>query len=486
MPRITDDFHSLNDVGWYGTSYLLVMCGMQLLMGKIYKHYPAKPVFLIGCVFFEIGSAICGAAPSSNTFIGGRAIAGLGSTAMLGGVVVILVYVVPPAQRPIYQGLFGCIFAIASVVGPLLGGVFVDRLSWRWCFYINLPVGAVSMVVTMFILKMPVQKLETPAKGWYGKIAQLDPLGTLVFLPGIVCLVLALQWGGVQYSWKNARIIVLFILAAVLIAVFVGIQAWKGEAATIPPRIVRNRDVIASSIFGFFNSTSLMVSMYYLPLWFQSVKGSSAIHSGIMLLPMILSTVVAMILSGILLTRVKYYAPFFWTSSALMSIGAGLLTTFTPSTGHSKWIGYQVIFGFGLGLGAQQPLTVVQSVLAKTDVAQGSSFVMFIRFMGSSIFVPVAQTVFINSLVSKSSNVPGIDPHTIANTGATDLINLASGDNLRTLLWDYNESLMNVFYMFTGICCASFIGSVMVRWRKLPTQEVEEGKDPEGIVVADA
>ena len=447
------------------------MCGMQLLMGKVYKHYPAKPVFLIGCVFFEIGSAICGAAPNSNTFIGGRAVAGLGSTAMMGGVMVILVYVIPLEQRPIYQGLFGCVFAISSVVGPLLGGVFVDQLTWRWCFYINLPVGAVSMLVTTFLLRMPAQKLDPPAAGWSAKLAQLDPLGTLVFLPGIICLVLALQWGGVTYAWHSARIIALFVLSAALIAAFVGSQAWKGEAATIPPRILKNRDVLGSSVFGFFNNTALMVTMYYLPLWFQSVKGASAIHSGIMLLPLILGTVVAMIASGVLLPRVGYYAPFFWLSSALMAVGAGLIATFDAETSSAKWIGYQVLFGFGLGVGAQQPLTVVQAVLERRDVAQGSSFVIFVRFMGSSIFIPVAQTVFINSLVGKASNVQGIDPHTIANTGATNLINLADGENLRRLLEDYNGALVNVFYLLTGVCCASVLGSCAVRWRKLQGKE---------------
>ena len=448
---------------------------MQLLMGKIYKHYPAKPVFLIGCVFFEIGSAVCGAAPNSNTFIGGRAIAGLGSTAMTGGVLVILFYTIPLQQRPIYQGLFGCIFAVGSVIGPLLGGVFVDQLTWRWCFYINLPVGAVSMLVTIFLLKIPDQKLEPPAEGWYGKIKQLDPIGTLVFLPAIICLVLALQWGGVEYAWKNVRIIVLIVLSVVLLAVFVGVQVWKGDEATIPPRILRDRAVIASVLFGFFNGSGLQVSMYYLPLWFQAIKNASAIHSGVMLLPMILSTVVSMIASGIIISRARYFAPFFWTSTILTSIGAGLMTTFTPSTNHSMWIGYQVIFGLGMGFGAQQPLTLVQTILSKADVAQGSSFVMFIRFLGAAIFLPVGQTIFINSLVQKVSNLPLIDPKEVVNTGATELVKLASGGDLQTLILDYNDALVNTFYLITATSVASVIGASLIKWGKI--QPHEENKD---------
>ena len=143
IPRITDEFRSIDDIGWYGSAYLLTMCSFQLLMGKVYKFYPVKPVFLAGVLLFEIGSAICGAAPSSTVFIVGRAIAGLGSSGMFSGLMVIMFHTIPLQQRPIWQGAFGAVFAIASVVGPLVGGAFTDRVTWRWCFYINLPVGAV-------------------------------------------------------------------------------------------------------------------------------------------------------------------------------------------------------------------------------------------------------------------------------------------------------------------------------------------------------
>ena len=192
IPRITDEFDSLNDVGWYGSAYLLTMCSFQLLMGKVYKFYPAKPLFIAGCVLFEVGSVVCGAAPSSNAFIVGRAIAGLGASGLFSGLMVIMFHVIPLQQRPIYQGCFGAVFAVASVIGPLVGGSFTDKVTWRWCFYINLPVGAISLVVTSFILHLPNQKLDPKAEGWWARVQQLDPIGNLVFFPGIVCLILAL------------------------------------------------------------------------------------------------------------------------------------------------------------------------------------------------------------------------------------------------------------------------------------------------------
>jgi hypothetical protein len=226
--------------------------------------------------------------------------------------------------------------------------------------------------------------------------------------------------------------------------------------------------------------------MYYLPLWFQSIKHASAIHSGVMLLPMILSTVVSMIASGIVLSKMRYFAPFFWLSTILTSIGAGLMTTFTPATGHSKWIGYQVIFGLGIGLGAQQPLTLVQTIIAKADVAQGSSFVMFIRFLGAAIFLPVGQTIFINSLVRKLGNLPFIDPKMVVNTGATELVNLASGSNLEKLILDYNDSLVNVFYLIAATSVASLLGSCLIKWGKVePREENEKESRAEGVVALD-
>jgi MFS family permease len=474
IPRITDEFHSLGDVGWYGTAYLLTMCSLQLLMGKVYKFYPVKPVFLAGCVLFEVGSAICGWAPNSKTFIVGRAIAGLGSSGMFSGLMVIMFHTIPLQQRPIYQGAFGAIFAVASVIGPLVGGTFTDKSTWRWSFWMNLPIGAVSILVTILILHLPDQKLDPQAKGWIAKVKQLDPIGNLVFFPGIVCLVLALQWGGTEYSWKNVRIIVLLVLCGILCLIFVGIQIWKKEEATLPPRIFKQRSIAASVWFAFFNGAGMMVLMYYLPIWFQAVKGVTALKSGIMLLPMVLSTVCAGLFSGVITSIVGYYTPFFMLSSIIMPVGAGLLSTISSSTGRSKLIGYQILFGIGIGFGAQQPLTVAQTVLDRSDIASGTALMMFTRFLGSAIFLPVAQNIFINSLVSKVINVPGIDPGAITGGGATELRNLVSGDNLKTLLSAYNAAIIDVFYMVIATCAITIFGSIFVEWRSLKARAQEQ------------
>lgn len=442
------------------------MCSFQLLMGKFYKYYPAKLVFLIGTTLFEVGSAICGAASSSKAFIVGRAISGLGSSGMFSGIMVIMFHTIPLQQRPIYQGAFGAIFAIASVVGPLLGGTFTDKVTWRWCFYINLPVGAISIIVTILILHLPNQKLDARASGWMAKLKQLDPIGNLVFFPGIVCLVLALQWGGTEYSWKNARIIVLLVLCGVLCLAFVGVQIWKQESGTVPPRIVKQRSVAACVWCAFFNGAG-MTMIYYLPIWFQAIKGVSAVQSGVMLLPIILSTVIGSLSSGFIISKIGYYTPFFILSSTITPIGAGLLATITPSTSHVKWIGYQVLFGIGFGFGAQQPSNVVQTVLERSDIATGSALVMFMRYLGSAVFLPVAQNIFINNLVSKLTNLPSISPSAVTGGGATKLRTLASGDDLNILLSDYNTAIVHVFYTVIATSAVTIFGSILVEWRSL-------------------
>jgi hypothetical protein len=189
---------------------------------------------------------------------------------------------------------------------------------------------------------------------------------------------------------------------------------------------------------------------------------------------MILSTVFGSLSSGVVISRLGYTTPFFLLSSVLMPIGAGLLATFTPTTGHSKWIGYQVLFGIGLGVGTQQPLTVVQTVLERSDVATGSALIMFVRFLGSAVFLPVAQNIFLSSLVSKLTNLPGISPGAVTGGGATELRNLASGDDLKTLLSDYNSAIVNVFYMVVATCAITIFGSVFVEWRSLKARAKEQ------------
>ncbi|TQS33880.1 hypothetical protein Golomagni_05761, partial [Golovinomyces magnicellulatus] len=483
IPHITDKFHSISDIGWYGSIYILTNCSFQLLMGKVYKFYPVKPIFLTGILVFEIGSAICGAAPNSKVFILGRAIAGLGGSGMFSGAMVIMFNTVPLQQRPMYQGGIGGVLAIGSVVGPLLGGTFTDKVTWRWCFYINLPVAAVAMLGVYFLLQLSNQKLDELEQGWRGKLKQFDPLGNLCFFPGVICLILALQWGGSKYSWNSVRIVLLLVISAVMFIIFIVIQFWKKENATIPPRLITHRSIAAAAVFSFFNGAGLITLTYYLPIWFQAIKNVTAIRSGIMLLPLMLSTVVGTITSGITISKTGYYTQFFWISSIMVPIGAGLISTFTPTTGPAKWIGYQIIAGLGVGFGMQQPMNVVQTVLGRSDIATATALVTFLRFLASAIFLPVAQNIFLNTLVGKLDNLPNVDSQAVSGAGATELRALASGHDLTILLSDYNAAINNVAYMVIATSAMTLLGTVFVEWNSLKKAAKKEHGGGEDVAV---
>ncbi|KAI9734103.1 MAG: MFS sugar transporter [Claussenomyces sp. TS43310] len=474
IPRITDQFKSQDDIGWYGSAYLLTTAAFQLLFGKFYSFFSIKFVFLTAIGIFELGSLVCGAAPNSTALIIGRAIAGIGSAGIFSGALIIVAYSVPLQKRPTYTGLIGAMYGIASVAGPLLGGVFTDKATWRWCFYINLPIGAIAVAVIAFFFTPP-ERRSVGTLSWKERLGQLDLIGTAFFMPAIICILLALQWGGSTYAWGNARIIALFVLFGVLISAFIAIQFWKKESATVPPRILAKRSIWASSFFAFCLGSGFFIMIYFLPLWFQAVQGVSAVQSGIRNLPMVLALVLLSILSGVGVSVLGYYTPLMIASSVIMAIGFGMITTFTPDTSKGKWIGYQILAGFGVGLGMQQPLIAVQTVLDIKDIPTGTSLLMFLQTLGGALFVSVGQNIFTNKLVSNlAKNVPAIDPMIVVNTGATSIQHTeALKQYLPAITLAYNDALTQAYLVSAAMAAISIIGSSVMEWKSVKGKKIE-------------
>ncbi|KAL8398464.1 hypothetical protein RB596_005839 [Gaeumannomyces avenae] len=486
IPRITDEFRSLEDVGWYGSAYLLTTAALQLLFGKFYTFFSVKWIYLIAIGLFELGSLICGVARNSLTLILGRAIAGLGSAGLFSGSLVILAHSVPMATRPLFTGLIGSMCGIASVAGPLLGGVFTDKVTWRWCFFINLPIGAVTIAVIALWFEDPRRPRAAAAAAaddddqepepetWRQRLMQFDPLGTLLFMPSIVCLLLALQWGGTEHAWGSAVVVALLVVFGVLITIWVYVQYRQGDRATVPPRIIGQRTVWSGSLYSFCISGAFLAAIYFIPIWFQSVKGATAVESGIMNLPMLLAVVVMSVVAGAAVTFWGYYAPFMLLGTLLTSVGFGLISTWGPDTDRPVWIGYQVLAGAGVGLGMQQPLMAVQAVLPIEDVPTGTSVVVFLQTLGGALFVSIGHNVFTNRLVENLSVLfPGVDVAAVLKSGATGLANSLTPEMVPVVLAAYSAALTKIFLVAAALSALSIIGSAFVEWESVKGKDVE-------------
>ncbi|KAF7907058.1 uncharacterized protein EAF01_004645 [Botrytis porri] len=466
IPAITIEFNTLEDIGWYASAYLLTSCATQLPFGKIYKFYNYKWVLMIAAVFFEAGSAICGSASNSKVFIVGRAIAGLGSSGIFNGAILVLKETVPLHRRPIFMSLLWCMFAVATVCGPLLGGLLTERVTWRWCFYINLPVGGAAAFILLFVLK---GKSRNNMDTFLQKLRKMDPIGTFVFITGIVCVLLALQLGGNQYRWGDARTILLFILGGILLISFVTIQFTTGDDATVPIRILKQRSVASVAWFSFFNSCSFYLVVYYIPIWFQAVQGLDAFDSGLHTLPLVLALVFATFFAAIFQRSIGYYVPMIIVSSIIAPVGAGLLTTLQVNSGPKEWMSWPVVFGSGLGLGIQQISLAVQASLPDGDIPVGLALIPFFQTLGDTIFVTIGQAIFSHELVKNLSalNIPSLSTSLILHTGATELRALIPAQYLPELLIAYNAAIMKVFLVAIITSALTILTGLTLEWKNI-------------------
>ncbi|KAL4814990.1 major facilitator superfamily domain-containing protein [Aspergillus spinulosporus] len=485
IPKITDRFHALGDVGWYASAYLLTNCAFQLFWGKLYTFYIVKWVYLKALFLFELGSLICAVAPSSMALIVGRAIAGVGAGGVTNGSFLLIAHSVEPQRRPTLVGLLGSMYGLAAIAGPLMGGAFTDNgaLTWRWCFYINLPLGLVPALVILFLIPAFAGS-ENRESGIGNQIRQMDIPGSLCLLPGVICLLLALQWGGTKYDWGNGRIIALFVLAGVLLSGFTIIQYFSGDRATVPPRVFGNRNIWGAALFGSGVTAGFFLMLYYIPIWFQAIKGASAIRSGVMNLPMVLAYVAFSLSGGFFTSLLGYYVPFAYLTVIFMSVGSGLLSTFTISSGSPEWIGYQFLFGAGVGLGLQTAFAAPQCALPIEDIAIGTAIVMFLENLSAAVFVSVGQNVFSNQLKTNVQiYAPSVDAARLIDGGATEVRNLVTDETVyQAVLRAYNKALTQTFYVGVGLSCIGIVGVVFLQWinvKKGAKKETESQTDQE-------
>ncbi|KAK4504441.1 hypothetical protein PRZ48_005357 [Zasmidium cellare] len=445
IPTITDEFHSSDDVLWYSGAYLMASCATQLLWGRVCTFYKLRYLTVVAAALFIIGSAICGSAPNSLALIIGRAVAGMGQAAIFTCSTVIIVLIVPLRKRPLYASISTMLLGIASILGPLIG-------------------LAIAALIVLLRIDPPIrEKLSV-----WSQIRRMDPPGQLCLLTSVICLLLALQWGGVKYGWSSGRIIALFVLSGVLILAFWIIQALQKTNATINLSIIGQRSVAASTVFATFIGGTNIVMTYWLAIWFQVVKGTTALGSGIHTLPLVISYTLLSMSCGVVVTRSGYYQPPMYLSSVLVPVGTGLMTTFVSATPSAKWIGYQIIVGCGLGIGTPLATVAVQNSLAKADTPVGITLVLFAQSMGGAVLNAIAQALYDERLQSGLEAIPGIDPIELVTSGATNFRQTVPPGILHKVLSVYSVALKGPFYVAVVACAMMIIPALVVEWKKLP------------------
>ncbi|KAF9872395.1 major facilitator superfamily transporter [Colletotrichum karsti] len=482
IPKITSDFNSLKDVAWYGSAYLFTQCSFQLLFGKLYAEYNIKWIFLAGLGIFEAGSVVCAAAPSSVVLIIGRAVSGAGAAGLMTGALIIITKSVPLHKRPTYTAAIGAAAGVSQVIAPTLGGVFVDKATWRWCFWINLPLGGVTFLVILLFFKLPDQAKKQP-KGFKEFLDNFDLIGTLLLIPWVICLLLALQWGGSEYAWSNWRIVLCWCIFAICFILWGFIQYREGDKATVPLRIMSQRTMIGACWMILLLFSLLFIDVYYIPIWLQAVKGHSAYQSGVDLLASSASMSVATIVSGVMTSQIGYYVPQLIASSVISSIAGGLIYSFTPDTNTAFWAASLVLMGLGVGLGGQQCIIAAQTVFEGRDIALATSLLVFLQTLGGTVFLAVAQNIFSSRLVSElRRNVPNVNPAVVIEAGASglaDSMRKIYPDSVDGIIGAYNRALQNVFLVATVLGCLTVLGIAFIEWKSvkksMPKTE-EQGK----------
>jgi MFS family permease len=425
-------------------------------------------------MIFEIGSLICATSPSSTALIVGRAIAGLGSAGIFSGSFIIIACSVPVVKRAKYAALLGSMYGIAAVCGPLMGGAFTDHLTWRWCFYINLPLGGVVLFgITLFFKSMAPNPaaLKLPRNQ---KLQKLDGLGTIIFVGATACLFLALQWGGVQYDWFSGQIILLFFAFGLTGITWIYIQYRRGENATLPGRILKQRSIAAGAMSSYLLGGTFYILLYYVAIWFQAVKGCSALSSGLSSLPMVLGLTIGMLFAGQTQQYVNYIPPYMILSAILASIGCGLLLTWTPDTSEAAWICELALFGFGQGMGWQQPFSISQAFLPTKDLPVGTTLMSGCKLFGGAIFISVGSSVFSQHLVANLMAVGGdLDVGAIMSAGATELATVVPATLLPQVEQAYNDALRHVFVVSVCLSCLAVVTAFIVEWKPIKEKQAD-------------
>jgi len=387
LPTIVNSLHGLNHMSWVVTAYLLTSTISTPLYGKLSDQFGRKGIFQFAIVIFLIGSALAGLSQNMMQLIAFRGIQGLGAGGLMAMAMTIIADVVSPRERGRYQGYFGATFALSSIAGPLLGGVFTSYFSWRWIFYINIPIGVVALVVTSAVLKLPFRR----------QAHRIDFLGAGLMMVGITAALLVTVWGGSQYAWGSPIIIGMALVSAVFIASFIVWEHYAPEPI-LPPALFRIGVFRTASTVSFLLSMVMFGAIIYLPLYLQLVDGVSIMVSGLLMIPLMLGLLASSIASGQIVTRTGKYKPMPIIGSVLVIIGMWLLSHLGLHTPHLTMSLYVIVLGAGMGMTMQIMILATQNAVPSDSIGTGTAAVTFFRSLGGAFGTSLFGAVFVAGL----------------------------------------------------------------------------------------
>jgi EmrB/QacA subfamily drug resistance transporter len=470
LPRIVSDLGGLNHLSWVVTAYLLTSTAATPLWGKISDLYGRRLIFQMTIVIFLIGSALCGLAQNMPQLIAFRAFQGIGGGGLMAIAFAIIGDVIPPRERGRYQGYFFAVFGLSSVAGPLLGGWITDTFDWRWIFYINLPIGAVALVVTSIALKMPVVRRDH----------KIDYVGAAMIVAGVTSLLLYLNWAGEKYGWLSSASLWLVGLAVLFTVLFILVE-FRAEEPIIPMHLFRNPIFAVGNTYSFLIGFAMFGGLIYLPLYFQTVQGMSPTRSGLAMLPMVLGLFTMSITAGQLISRTGRYKIFPIIGSLILILGFSLLHTIHYNTAYWQIAIYAFVLGAGIGLSMSTVVTPIQNSVAMQDMGSATSTNTFLRSLGGAI----GAALFGGILTSQLGHYLAQE---FAGTaaGAGTKIDANSVQAIRALpepiktqvLIAYTHAVTDIFLYAIPIMVLSFV--VIIFFKEIPLRATQIVAPPEG------
>ena len=389
LPTIVGDLGGIEHLSWVVTSYLLASTVVGPLYGKLGDLYGRKIVLQAAIVIFLVGSALCGLSQNMFQLIVFRALQGLGGGGLIVVTIAAIADVVSPRERGRYQGYFGGVFGVSTVVGPLLGGFFVDNLSWRWIFYVNLPIGLVALVVIASAFHAPVQRVRHA----------VDYLGAALLAGGLSGIVLYTSLGGTTWAWDAPQMVAMLVGGALCIAAFVVVES-RAKEPILPLELFRNRVFTVSAVIGFIVGVALFGAVTYLPIYLQNVKGHSATTAGLLMTPMMAGVLITSITSGQLISRYGRYRPYPIVGTAVMTVGLVLLSRLEVGTSTALAGLYMLVMGLGIGMVMQVLVLVAQNAVDYRNLGVATSGSTLFRQVGGSIGVAMFGAIFANQLAA--------------------------------------------------------------------------------------